>query len=146
MVKLSGSILTQVNLCRERKPGNMKTRIKHLILICLGWMFVSLGIIGVILPLMPTTMFLILALGCFAESSPRFHQMLLDHKWFGPPLKQWQHTHSMRRDVKKKVYLIVVLSFAISIGAVWGHVWLQLMLFVIGLVLLACLSRIKESN
>ncbi|SFJ79064.1 YbaN family protein [Methylophaga sulfidovorans] len=124
----------------------MRTRIKHLVLICLGWMFVALGIIGVILPLMPTTIFLILALACFAESSPRFHQMLLNHKWFGPPLRQWQQTHSMRRDVKKKVYLIIILSFAISIGAVWGRLWLQVMLFVIGLTLLACIYRIKESN
>ncbi|EGL53687.1 MAG TPA: DUF454 domain-containing protein [Methylophaga aminisulfidivorans] len=124
----------------------MKTRIKHLVLICLGWMFVALGIIGVILPLMPTTIFLILALACFAESSPRFHQMLLNHKWFGPPLRQWQQTHSMRRDIKKKAYLIIILSFAISIAAVWGRLWLQVMLFTIGLILLACLSRVKESD
>ncbi|WP_417542603.1 YbaN family protein [Methylophaga thalassica] len=124
----------------------MKTRIKHLVLICLGWMFVALGIIGVILPLMPTTIFLILALACFTESSPRFHQMLLNHKWFGPPLRQWQQTHSMRRDIKKKAYLIIILSFAISIAAVWGRLWLQVMLFTIGLILLACLSRVKESD
>lgn len=124
----------------------MKTRIKHLVLICLGWMFVALGIIGVILPLMPTTIFLILALACFAESSPRFHQMLLNHKWFGPPLRQWQQTHSMRRDIKKKAYLIIILSFAISITAVWGRLWLQVILFTIGLILLACLSRVKESD
>ncbi|HDY84192.1 MAG TPA: DUF454 domain-containing protein, partial [Methylophaga sp.] len=80
---------------------------KHILLLLMGWLCISLAIIGAILPLMPTTIFLILALACFAESSPRFHQMLLENKWFGPPLQQWQKTHSIKHSIKLKVYFII---------------------------------------
>jgi len=45
----------------------------------LGWLMVGLGVIGALLPVMPTTIFLILAVGCFARSSPKFEQRLLAH-------------------------------------------------------------------
>lgn len=58
--------------------------------IILGWLFVALGVIGAFLPVMPTTLFMILALWAFAESSPRFHDWLYHHTIFGPPLQQWK--------------------------------------------------------
>jgi len=124
----------------------MQTRLKQYLFITLGWLFVILGAIGAVLPLLPTTPFLILALACFAENSPRFHSMLLNHKWFGPPLQQWEKNHSMRRSVKKKVYLLIIVTFGISISVLWGRIWLQLMLVGICLILLWFISRIKESE
>lgn len=56
---------------------------------CAGWLMVALGFIGALLPVMPTTIFLIAAAGCFARSSPRFERWLLDHPRFGPPLVAW---------------------------------------------------------
>lgn len=124
----------------------MRQKLKQYFFITLGWFFVILGAIGAFLPLLPTTPFLILALACFAENSPRFHSMLLNHKWFGPPLQQWEKNHTIRRSVKKKVYLLIIMTFAISITVLWGRVWLQLMLVGICLILLWFISRIKESE
>ncbi len=124
----------------------MKKKLKQYLFISLGWVFVLLGAIGAVLPLLPTTPFLILALACFAENSPRFHRMLLNHRWFGPPLKQWEKTHTMRRAVKKKVYLLIIVTFAISITVLWGRTGLQLMLVAICLILLWFISRIKEAE
>jgi len=124
----------------------MQTKLKQYIFITLGWLFVILGAIGAVLPLLPTTPFLILALACFAENSPRFHSMLLNHKWFGPSLQQWEKSHTIRRKVKRKVYLMILLTFGISISVLWGRVWLQLMLVGICLTLLWFISRIKESE
>ena len=55
-----------------------------------GFGFVGLGIIGAILPLMPTTIFLILAAGCFARSSPKLEARILNHPRFGPVVKEWR--------------------------------------------------------
>jgi len=124
----------------------MRRKIKQLTFIILGWLFVLLAAIGAVLPLLPTTPFLILALACFAENSPRFHRMLLHHKWFGPPLQQWETTHTIRPAVKKKVYLLIIVTFGISIAVLAGRLWLQLMLVVICSLLLWFIHRIKESD
>ncbi|MDH5358082.1 MAG: YbaN family protein [Gammaproteobacteria bacterium] len=124
----------------------MRTSVKHYLLICLGWFFVILGAIGAAVPLLPTTPFLILALGCFAESSPRFHRMLLNNKWFGPPLAQWEKSHTIRRKVKQKVVVLIIATFGISIWAVSGRIELQLMLVCLCLILLAFVWRLKESE
>lgn len=54
-----------------------------------GLTCVGLGMLGVVLPVLPTTPFMILALWCFARSSQRFHDWLYHHRLFGPPLQKW---------------------------------------------------------
>ncbi|MHA6296876.1 YbaN family protein [Devosia sp. CAU 1758] len=63
----------------------------------LGWFFVALGIIGVFVPLMPTTTFLILAAWCFARSSQKAEVWLLNHKQFGPPITAWRENGAIAR-------------------------------------------------
>ncbi len=123
----------------------MNSDIKQKLMIALGWFFVILGIIGALLPIMPTTVFLIIALGLFSKSSPRFHQMLLNNKFVGKDLKQWEQNKTMSRSSKKKATFIIFLSFGASIFILHGRVGLQLMLLSIASVLLIIIWRIKES-
>lgn len=72
-------------------------RLKRGVWLALGLVFVGLGIVGAVLPLLPTTIFLILAAACFARSSPRLEAWLLDHPQFGPGLRAWRAEGSISR-------------------------------------------------
>lgn len=67
------------------------SRAVRVLFLLLGLCCVGLGLLGALLPVLPTTPFMILALACFARSSPRFHDWLFNHPLFGPPLQKWQH-------------------------------------------------------
>jgi len=118
-------------------------RIKNVFLIILGWFFVTLGAIGIFLPILPTTPFMILALAIFAKSSPRFHIMLLENRWIGDDLKRWEKFKCMKKKTKMRAMSLVVVTFLISIIILMDKLNLQLMLVVIGLILLLFISQVK---
>lgn len=124
----------------------MEKALKRYLLISLGWLSVILGSIGAVLPILPTTPFLILALACFSKSSHRFHRMLLNNKWFGPVLTEWEKNKTISRQVKLRSMALVIISFSISIIILSGRTELQLTLVVLGLVALAVIYQLKESE
>jgi uncharacterized membrane protein YbaN (DUF454 family) len=65
------------------------------LLIAFGWLNVGLGMVGAILPVMPTTVFMLMALWAFSKSSPRFHRWLYTHPRFGPVLQDWQQERAI---------------------------------------------------
>ena len=75
--------------------------------IILGSVLVGIGGIGIVVPGLPTTPFLLLAAGCYVKGSPRLHAWLLNHKLFGPLIKDYQEKKALPRKVK---------IFAISIS------------------------------
>lgn len=85
----------------------------RLILLGLGWFFVGLGIVGIFVPVLPTTPFIILAAALFARSSPRFEQWLLDHPRFGQPLMDWRRQGAISRRAKVAAVVAMGLSFAV---------------------------------
>ena len=123
----------------------MKKEVKKKLLMLLGWFFVLLSAIGLLLPILPTTPFLILALALFANSSPKFHQMLLENRWFGDILKQWEDNKTVTRLIKIKATILVLISFSFSIFLVRESGILQIMLMLIAVILLFYISRLKES-
>ncbi|ADW74908.1 MULTISPECIES: DUF454 family protein [Rahnella] len=105
---------------------------KRVLLITVGWLCVVLATLGVVLPLLPTTPFLLLAAWCFARSSPRFHQWLLYRSWFGSYLRHWQTHRALPKGVKPKAVALIVVTFAISIYFVpllWVRILLVCMMF-----------------
>lgn len=63
--------------------------IERAVCLSLGLTFTAIGLVGAVLPVLPTTPFMILAALCFAKSSPRLHDWLYNHRVFGPSLRQW---------------------------------------------------------
>lgn len=117
---------------------------KRYLLMTIGFTSIALGIAGILLPLLPTTPFLILALACFARSSERFYQQLLNHRYAGPLLADWVQHRKIERQRKQQIMLFVVCSFCISIVMLWGMLPLQLMLVTLMLVLLFFIYRIGD--
>ncbi|MFM8578838.1 MAG: YbaN family protein [Planctomycetaceae bacterium] len=80
-----------------------------------GWLCVGLAVIGAVLPLLPTTPFLLLASWCFYRGSPRIHAWLHRSKWFGPTLDDWQHYRGIRRNSKRRTILLVLAVVTASL-------------------------------
>ncbi|MCW2478500.1 DUF454 family protein [Candidatus Symbiopectobacterium sp. NZEC135] len=110
-------------------------------LVVLGWLAVVLATLGVVLPLLPTTPFLLLAAWCFARSSPRFHAWLLYRSWFGPYLRHWQDHRALPPGAKGKAVAMIVLTFAVSLWLV-DMVWVRVLLLTIMAVLLTFMLRL----
>ncbi|MDF1635166.1 DUF454 family protein [Mycoplana sp. MJR14] len=84
---------------------------------CLGWLMVAVGVVGIFLPLLPTTPFLLLAAGLFARSSPRFETWLLAHPVFGDPIRRWRENGAISPHAKAMAVAMIAASFAVFLYA-----------------------------
>ncbi|WP_164661492.1 YbaN family protein [Tropicibacter sp. Alg240-R139] len=84
--------------------------------VVLGVFCMALAMIGVVLPLLPTVPFLLLAAFCFARSSERLHDWLLSHQIFGPMIVDWNTSGAIRPAAKKAATLSVTAVFGMSLA------------------------------
>ncbi|MEQ8898287.1 MAG: YbaN family protein [Roseovarius sp.] len=107
----------------------------------LGLFCVALGMVGVILPLLPTVPFLLLATFFFARSSQRLHGWLLGHPHFGPAIVNWHEKGAISRKAKKLATISVALVFSISIALGLRPLLLVTQGLVLGCVLIFLWTR-----
>lgn len=95
------------NKKQEEERGIDPSRIKdvpsklvRVALILVGTLFVGLGVLGIFLPLLPTTPFLLLAAACYAKSSKRFYDWLLSNKWVGNYIRNYREKKGIPSRVK----------------------------------------------
>jgi len=82
--------------------------------LALGWICLFLGLIGAFLPLMPTTVFLLIAAWAFSRSSERWHRWLREHAHFGETIRAWEEHHAMPRRAKRLAFIALAASYAFT--------------------------------
>lgn len=105
-----------------------------LVYMALGFVFVGTGVVGVFLPVLPTTPFMILALWMFSKSSDRFHHWLYSHPVFGPPLQLWREYRVVPLAAKVVAVSMMIASF------IYVVFWTAMPLWAISLIALVMVS------
>jgi uncharacterized membrane protein YbaN (DUF454 family) len=95
-----------------------------------GYVAIALGSLGVVVPLLPTVPFLLLALFCFSKSSPQLFRRLLENRWLGPPLRDYRESKGIRLHVKIGALTFLGISMTVSICLI-NIVWVRIMLLCI---------------
>ena len=104
--------------------------LKKKIYICVGFLAVGLGIVGAFLPVMPTVPFLLVALFCFERSSKKYHDMILNNKYFGKVLRDYYEGRGLTISIKIKAILFLSCGMGFSVYRL-HNVYLRIMLVLI---------------
>lgn len=94
-----------------------RSRVVRWLLWLAGSVALVLGLIGVVLPGLPTTPFILLAAACYAKASPRLHGWVLNHRFLGPMVRDWETHRSLTRRSKTVAQVSMVVMVGLS---AWG--------------------------
>jgi uncharacterized membrane protein YbaN (DUF454 family) len=119
------------------------------VLVISGAVLVGIGVLGMFLPLLPTTVFFILAAWCFARSSEKFYIWLHTNRLFGRYLRNYRNTRGMT--LRSKVFSISFLWIGILASALWGthNLYIRILLIAIAIGVswhLIAITTIKETE
>lgn len=110
----------------------MKKYLNYLLSVA-GILSLLLGIIGIFVPILPTTPFVLLSAWLFLKSSDRLHQKLIKHRYFGPMITQYQVHKAI--PVRVKVYSLSLMWLCMSLSAFLcvENWWIRIILFLIAI-------------
>jgi hypothetical protein len=101
----------------------------RILLISGGSVSVALAVAGIVLPMLPTTPFLLLAAFCYARSSRRFHAWLVGHRWLGPYLESYREGRGL--STRQLVWTLLPLWLSVAVSSWLVHNWIvHVVLFV----------------
>lgn len=121
--------------------------LRHLLFVA-GWISVALGVLGIFLPLLPTTPFMLLAAACFARSSPRFYRWITSHPKFGPIIADYLAGRGLPRRARRLALLMLWAGVGLgsySVGLWWARLAMLLTAVLVSLYLLR-LPVVDESS
>jgi hypothetical protein len=129
-----------------RSEVRSRSRFVRILFNLAGAIALGLGILGIFLPLLPTTPFVLLAAACFARGSERFHQWLLASSTFGPMVREWEGHRSLPYRTKVTAIVLMSLTMAISITFFVRPLWLKVVLALFGCGLAVWMYRIPSRD
>jgi uncharacterized protein len=104
--------------------------------ITVGWLFLGLGFIGIFLPLLPTTPFVLLAAFCFSRGSTTLHRWLLAQKTFGPMIRDWNQHGIIRLRVKwtSAILIVLMIGYPVLFGPLSRPIKIGLVMVGVGVI------------
>ena len=100
-----------------------------------GSIFLVLAMLGIVLPLLPTTPFLLLAAWCYAKGSERLYQWLLHHPWFGNYIQSYRSGKGIPKKTKLKVIALLWVTMSVSIVFTTEILWIRALLAGIAIII-----------
>ena len=121
--------------------------LKKKLYIAFGFLAVALAIIGVFIPGLPTVPFLLVALFCFERSSKKYHDMIMNNKYFGPVLQDYYSGKGLTSSVKIKAISFLSCGMAFSIYKIQNlHARIALAIVWLGVAIHIILLKTKEKK
>ena len=105
----------------------------RILLVIAGTFFVGLGIVGIFVPVLPTTPFLLLAAACYARGSQRFYGWLLNNKWFGSYIRNYLERKGIPLRVKVVTVTLLWITIGVSVAFAVETLVLKLILVIIAI-------------
>jgi uncharacterized membrane protein YbaN (DUF454 family) len=138
-------IVTKTASDKDTGPIPLGVRIKRALWVTAGTFFLALAIIGIPLPVLPTTPFLLLSAGCYMRGSERMHNWLLNHKYFGEFIRNYQEGRGI--PLKIKIWAISVMWIMILLSSYFfisnEYLFLKILLVIVAVGVTIHLIRIK---
>lgn len=108
----------------------------------LGLLFAAIGIVGIWIPLIPTTGPILLAAFLFSKSSARFDRWVVEHRVFGPIIRDWRAGYGFTVRLKAAAVIAIALSFTITLGFALDNPMVRLFLGIFGVGLIVYILRL----
>ncbi len=123
----------------------LPSRPVRVVLLVVGTLALVIGAVAIVVPLLPSTPFLLIAAACYARASERLYRWLIAQPAIGRIIVEWQASRTIAPEVRRNAMLTVVVSFGISIVIIDALV-VRAVLLAIGVLVLWILSRIPTSR
>jgi hypothetical protein len=111
-----------------------RSRLTRWLLVAAGGLALALAALGVLLPGLPTTPFVLLAAGCFAKASPRMHAWLVQHRWLGPMVRDWEAHRSLPLRVKWLSTALMAVMVSLSAWQLLHRPWAAAAVVAVGAI------------
>lgn len=121
----------------------MKNNIIKGILIISGTFFLAIGIIGIFIPLLPTTPFLLLAAACYIRGSKKLYNKLIENKWVGEYIKNYQEGYGIPLKVKIYTISLLLITILFSVFFIIQNFWIKIILLLIAFIVTFHILSIK---
>jgi uncharacterized membrane protein YbaN (DUF454 family) len=118
---------------KSKQSDNTSNQLLKWILITAGTIFVGIGIIGIFIPILPSTPFLLLAAACYARSSTRFYDWLINNKLIGAIIKNYREGRGIPLKIKVFTIFLLWITILFSVFFILLISWIKIILIIIAI-------------